>query len=385
MPIKFYNTLTKKKETFEPLSKKTVTMYNCGPTVYFYIHIGNARAFVFADTLRRWLEFRGFEVKQIINITDVGHMTMDADIASNKGEDKLEKEAKKEKKDPWQIADFYTKAFVEDCKQLKLEEPMKLPKATEHIKEMIEIIEKLIKNKHAYVIGNNVYYDVTTFPKYGQLSGNTLEQLKAGARLAVKDEKRNPYDFALWIHDSKHIMQWDSPWGAGYPGWHIECSAMSTKYLGETIDIHTGGEDNIFPHHECEIAQSEGANKKTFVRYWMHTRFLLVDGEKMSKSKGNFFTVRDILEKGYSPLALRYVLVSAQYRTPMNFTFDSLKAAQNTLDKLRDFVIMVENIAPAKNENSAEKENKKIDEILDRTYKKIEESMDDDLNTPAAL
>lgn len=378
MAIRFYNTMTKKKETFTALNANEVTMYNCGPTVYFYIHIGNARAFLFADTLRRWLEYRGYRVKQVMNITDVGHMTADADIDSAKGEDKMEKEAKKEKKDPWQIADFYTKAFLDDVRVLKVEEPFARPRATETIEEMIDLIQKLIDNGHAYLVGNNVYYDVTTFPTYGRLSGNTIDQLKAGARLEVNEEKRNAFDFALWIHDPKHIMQWDSPWGKGYPGWHVECSAMSMKYLGSTIDIHTGGEDNIFPHHECEIAQSEGANKCQFVRYWMHTRFLMVDGEKMSKSRGNFFTVKDILDKGYTPLALRYSMINSQYRTPMNFTFESLKAAEETIEKIKQFIINLGNSGKGD-------ENDKIDGILAIAYKDIEKAMDDDLNTPQAL
>ncbi|MAH43217.1 cysteine--tRNA ligase [archaeon] len=376
--MKFYNSLTKQKEEFQSLNEKEVTMYNCGPTVYFYIHIGNARAFVFSDILRRWLEYRDYTVKQVMNITDVGHMTQDEDIDSTKGEDKLEKEARKEKKDPWQIADFYTKAFLEDSKALKIKEAFAYPKATETIQEMIELIQKLIDNGHAYVVDRNVYYDVTSFPDYGKLSGNTIEQLKAGARLDVNEEKKNPFDFALWVHNPNHIMQWDSPWGKGYPGWHVECSAMSMKYLGKTIDIHTGGEDNIFPHHECEIAQSEGANECEFVKYWMHTRFLLVDGEKMSKSKGNFFTVKDILEKGYSALALRYVLVSAQYRTPMNFSFASLKSAEETLARLKQFMIDLE-------KSGKGEENEGVNNVLIIAYKEIERSMDDDLNTPAAL
>ncbi len=377
MVLRFYNSLTKKKETFQSLHDKEVTMYNCGPTVYFYIHIGNARSFLFSDILRRWLEYHGYRVKQVMNITDVGHMTAD-DTLEAKGEDKLEKEAKKEKKDPWQIADFYTKAFLEDSKSLKLLEPLARPRATETIKEMIEIVQKLIDNGHAYLVGNNVYYDVTSFSDYGKLSGNTIEQLKAGARLDVNEEKRNAFDFALWIHDSKHIMQWDSPWGKGYPGWHVECSAMSMKYLGKTIDIHTGGEDNIFPHHECEIAQSEGANKCEFVKYWMHARFLLVDGEKMSKSKGNFFTVRDILDKGYSALALRYVLVSAHYRTPLNFTFTALRAAEETIERLRQFMIDLDKTGKGK-------DTEEVDRVLKIAYDAIEKNMDDDLNTSPAL
>ena len=269
--MKVFNTYTRRKEEFEPIEPGKVRMYNCGPTVYNFAHIGNARAFVFADVLRRTLEHFGFQVTQIMNITDVGHMTSDAD----EGEDKMAKAAREQKKDPWQIAEFYTKAFLEDIRTLNIQPAFKYPRATEHIPEMIALIERLIANGHAYVVNGNVYYDIATFPRYGRLSGNTIEQLDAGARIEVNPEKRHPADFALWKQDPKHIMQWDSPWGRGFPGWHIECSAMSGKYLGEQFDIHTGAEDNIFPHHESEIAQSEGATGKVpWVKYWIHARFL---------------------------------------------------------------------------------------------------------------
>jgi len=284
--LKLYNSLTKQKEIFQSLAeekkkKKLVTMYTCGPTVYDYVHIGNLRSFLVADLLRRFLEFKGYKVKQVMNITDVGHMTSDAES----GEDKMEAAARREKKDPWQIAEFFTKAFFADAQKINLKKAWKYPRATDHVKEMIKIIEKLVKNGYAYEVNGSVYFDLSKFSDWGKLSGNKLEDLIAGARVEVISEKKNPYDFALWIKNPAHIMQWDSPWGKGYPGWHIECSAMAMKYLGEMIDIHTGGEDNKFPHHESEIAQSEGATGKQFVRYWLHVKHLMVDGEKMSNQK----------------------------------------------------------------------------------------------------
>lgn len=377
MSLKFYNTLTNKKEQFKPIKEGVVKMYNCGPTVYSYAHIGNFRSFVFADLLRRYLEYKGYTVKQVMNITDVGHMTQD-EVTDSAGEDKIEKAAKEQDKKPIDIARFYEEAFLEDSKKMKIKEPMKRPRATEHIQEMIDMDKKLIENGHAYEVNGNVYYDVHSFDDYGKLSGNSLEELEAGKSVKVKEEKKNPLDFALWVTDPKHLMKWDSPWGEGYPGWHIECSAMSTKYLGETLDIHTGGEDNIFPHHECEIAQSEGASGKQFVNYWLHVRHLIVEGEKMSKSKGNFYTLRDIFDKGYSPLALRYVLISAQYRKPLNFTFKALKEAEEKLDRMREFLQRLKNEYP-------EGESQKIEKIIDKKRNDFEKAMDDDLNTPLAL
>lgn len=349
-----------------------------GSTVYFYIHIGNARAFVFADLLRRYLEYKNYKVKQVMNITDVGHMTVD-EVADGKGEDKLEKEAKKERKTPWQIADFYTKAFLEDSRKLNILEPAVRPKATKHIKEMVALIQKLIKNGYAYEKNGSVFYEISKFRDYGKLSGNTLDKLKVGARLGAHPDKKDPRDFALWISDPKHIMSWKTSWSEkGYPGWHLECSAMSMKYLGSTIDIHTGGEDNIFPHHECEIAQSEGATGKKFVNCWMHTRHLLVNKEKMSKSKGNFYTVRDVLEKGHDPRVLRYLLLSAHYRIPLNFTFEGLDAAKKSLDRLDEFISKLKEV-------EGPKQNTKIDKLVKKTGKDFENHMDDDLNISGAL
>ncbi len=334
--LKLYNTYTKKVEIFKPLKEGKVKMYNCGPTVYDYVHIGNFRTYLMADFLRRTLEYIGYKVEQVKNITDVGHLTED-DIEA--GEDKIIRAARKEKKSPYDIARFYEEAFHRDEKKLNILPAHKFPRATEYIDRMIGMITTLIRNGYAYESNGSVFYDVEKFKDYGRLSGNTLENLKTGARLEVHPDKKHPYDFALWLKaDPKHLMQWDSPWSRGYPGWHIECSAMSTANLGETIDIHTGGEDNIFPHHEDEIAQSEGATGKKFVNYWVHGRHLLVDGEKMSKSKGNFYKISDIEKKGLNPIAFRYLCLTTHFQSPLNFTWKSLTSSQKALDRLYDFM-----------------------------------------------
>ncbi|MEM8670109.1 MAG: cysteine--tRNA ligase [Planctomycetota bacterium] len=367
MDIQFYNTLTNTVERFEPLDPGRVKMYSCGPTVYDFAHVGNFRSFLFADLLRRFLEASGFDVWHVMNITDVGHMTDDA-AADGLGEDKMQvaarrlKEDKKSGKvedgavanpdDPYQVADFFMNAFLEDGRKLGLkvvsEFPDRVPQATKFIGEMQQMISKLIERKHAYVGGDGVvYYSVESFPEYGRLSGNTLDALRVGAggRIDLKDQnaKRHPADFMLWKPDAHHIMKWDSPWGAGYPGWHIECSTMSMQVLGtDILDIHTGGEDLIFPHHECEIAQSCGATgKDRFAQFWMHARFLLVEGEKMSKRTGNFFTVRDILSgkatgKSVHPAALRLELIKSHYRAHSNFTASGLTDSGNTVRRLTE-------------------------------------------------
>jgi cysteinyl-tRNA synthetase len=372
--LRFYNTLTRRKEAFKPLRKGLVHIYNCGPTVYMYAHIGNFRTFVFDDLLRRYLEYRGFRVKQLMNITDVGHMTFD-DAADGGGEDKIEQAAKREHKDPYEIARFYENAFIEDAKRMNLLEPHARPRATDYIKDMIRLIERLIKRGYAYEAGGNIFFDVKKFEDYGKLSGNPLEKLKTGARLDAHPLKKDPRDFALWLRNPKHIMQWESPWGKGYPGWHIECSVMSMKHLGETVDIHTGGEDNIFPHHECEIAQSEAATGKPFVKYWLHVRHLMVDGEKMSKSKGNFHILRDLIKKGYDTRAIRYVLLSAHYRTRLNFTENGVKEAEETIKRLEEFMQMLRE----------GKDSKKTEKTVARVKKEFEHAMDDDLNISKAL
>jgi len=367
MEIRLYNTLTNQVERFEPLTAGRVKMYSCGPTVYDFAHVGNFRSFLFADLLRRFLEASGLDVWHVMNITDVGHMTDDA-VADGTGEDKMQvaarrlKEEKKSGKveegavanpdDPYEVADYFMHAFLDDGRKLGLkvasEYPHRVPKATQFIPEMQQMIATLIARKHAYVSSDGVvYFSVEPFPSDGQLSGNTLEALRVGAggRIDIDNQscKRHPADFMLWKPDPKHIMKWDSPWGAGYPGWHIECSTMSMRVLEtDVLDIHTGGEDLIFPHHECEIAQSCGATgNELFSRFWMHARFLLVEGEKMSKRKGNFFTVRDILSGKATgtpvhPAVLRMELIKSHYRAHSNFTTKGLTDSANTVRRLTE-------------------------------------------------
>jgi cysteinyl-tRNA synthetase len=395
MPIRFYNTLTHSVQSFEPINAPNVSMYNCGPTVYDYAHIGNFRSFMFADVLRRFLELAGYNVHQVMNITDVGHMTEDQ-LADGGGEDKMVlaarrmKEAKKSGKadvadpdDPYQIAAFFTDAFIEDARLLGLkvadEYPQQMPRATEHVEHMQQMITTLIEKDHAYVASDGaVYYSVESFPEYGKLSGNSLDKLRGGAGGRISDAhqagKRHPADFLLWKPDATHVMKWDSPWGSGYPGWHIECSAMAKALLGrDVIDIHTGGEDNIFPHHECEIAQTCGATgESSFARFWMHARYLLFEGEKMSKSKGTFFTVRGLLAKGIDPRVLRYELIKANYRTNINFTMKGLQDSASAVQRLNNF-------AATLGDTAAE---------VDGSHPPVAEfvaALSDDLNISAAL
>jgi cysteinyl-tRNA synthetase len=333
MSLRFYDTLTRAKRDFVSLQPGRVRMYNCGPTVYGRPHIGNLRAFLFADLLRRWLELRGFEVQQVMNITDVGHLVADAE----EGEDKLQAQARREKLDPWAIAKRYSDEFFEDLKALGVRPARLYPRASEHIPEMLALIESLLAQGYAYQVGSDVYFDVSKFPRYGRLSGNRVEALEAGARIEVRSEKRHPADFALWKSDPQHLMKWTSRFGEhGFPGWHIECSAMAFKHLGQELDIHTGGEDNIFPHHECEIAQSEAVSGRPFARFWMHSKFLTVDGGKMSKSLGNVYSLPDVLARGYSVQALRFVLLRGHYRQPLDFTWATLDEAKSALAGLEE-------------------------------------------------
>lgn len=309
-------------------------MYHCGPTVYQRPHIGNYRAFLFADLLRRVFELADLDVTQIMNLTDVGHLVDDAE----EGDDKLEAQARKEKLDPWQIVEKVSEQFFADMEALGVKPAHAYPRATDHIEEMVAMVEKLIESKHAYRVGDNVYFDVHSFPAYGQLSGNRIEDLEAGARLEVNDEKKHPADFALWKSDEHHLMKWDTVFGPhGFPGWHIECSAMARKFLGDHFDIHTGGEDNVFPHHECEIAQSESVLGGPFVNLWMHTKFLQVDGGKMGKSLGNAYTLDDLEERGFSALDFRFLMMRGSYRNSLNFTWEALKGAAEARRNLNDF------------------------------------------------
>ena len=431
MPTHLYNTLTHSLQPFTPLTPGpdaanplaggTVCLYTCGPTVYDYAHIGNFRAFLFADLLRRYLEFRGATVRQVMNMTDVGHMVDDSH-ADAQGEDKMAiaqqkmKETKKSGKalvenpdDPYQVAQFFVDAFLADARALQVEvvqdydaapaapgtapapqdSPLKtqdsiMPRPTRLIGAFIKMIETLLANSHAYIGSDGVvYYSVGSFPAYGRLSGNTIAHLEhgAGGRTATSAAKRHPADFFLWKPDPRHLMRWPSPWGEGYPGWHIECSCMATTLLGPSIDIHTGGEDNIFPHHECEIAQSEAATGKPFSQFWLHTRHLMVDGAKMSKSKGNFFTIRDLVAKGYDPLAIRYALISTRYRESMNFSLQGLHEAAGAVTTLRDLADKLQSGIGVPADGPATPILPPDQKLLDT----FTTSLDDDLNISAAL
>ena len=333
LPIYVINTLGHELQELTPIDPPNVRLYTCGPTVYSYTHIGNFRAYIFADTLRRTLEYNGYRVRHVRNITDVGHLT---DETLNTGLDRIEAAARAENMSPWDVAQHYTEVFERDARRLNLLEPHVQPRATDYIAQMIALIGRLIESGHAYASNGNVYYGVETFPTYGALSGNSVEGLIAGARVEVGEGKRSAADFALWkAADPDKLMRWESPWSDGVPGWHVECSAMSMDLLDEEIDIHTGGVDNIFPHHEDERAQSEAATGRPFVRYWMHSELLRIGaGEKMSKSLGNIFTVTDLVERGIHPLAYRYFTFQAHYRTSLNFTWEAVEAAQTGLFRL---------------------------------------------------
>jgi len=367
--IKLYDTYQRQKRAFIPQEPGKVKVYSCGPTVYYYPHIGNLRAYIFADTLRRMFEFNGYEVTQVINITDVGHLVSDAD----EGEDKVENRARKENKSAWDIANFYTEAFLQNIASLNIEHPTVLCKATEHIADQIDLVRRLEELGYTYKTSDGIYFNTLKFPDYGKMAKLDVKGLISGARVEENPEKKNPTDFALWKFspkDEKRQMEWDSPWGIGFPGWHIECSAMAMKYLGDTLDIHTGGVDHIPVHHTNEIAQSEAATGKQFARYWLHVAFLTVEGGKMSKSLGNIYTLQDIADKGYDPLSFRYLLLTAKYRASLNFTWKSLSAAQEALFSLREAISELE-------DTQAEPDKDLVEEF--RGY------INDDLNTPQAI
>ncbi|OGZ29639.1 MAG: cysteine--tRNA ligase [Candidatus Niyogibacteria bacterium RIFCSPHIGHO2_01_FULL_45_28] len=371
--MKLFNTLTRKKEIFRPLRKSWVGLYTCGPTVYNFAHIGNLRTYIFEDLLRRTLEQAGYKVKHVMNITDVGHLTSDADA----GEDKLEKGAKREGKSVWNITRFYTQAFLKDIGRLNIKKAQKLVPATKEIQEQIKMIRRLFKNGYAYETEQAVYFDVMKFKGYTKLSGQKLTQKLAGARKEVvpDPQKRNPADFALWFKIAgrfkNHIMQWPSPWGAGFPGWHIECSAIASKYLGQPFDIHAGGVDHISVHHTNEIAQSEGAYGKPLAKIWMHGEFLLIDTAKMAKSDGNFLTLQLLINKRFDPLAYRYLVLTSHYRSRLNFTWESLGAAKIALEKIRNRVLELRESAKLKDNSVFRRE--------------FDKKIMDDLNSPEAL
>ncbi len=361
-----YNTLTRKKEEFKPINPPNVKMYICGPTVYDYFHIGNARTFVMADIIRKYLEYKGYNVIYAMNLTDV--------------DDKIIKKSIAEKIDSKEVANKYVDAFFEDIQKLKVKKATIYPKATEHMRDIVSMVEKLVANNSAYNVDGNVFYDVNKFKEYGKLSGKKIDELESGARIEINEEKQNPLDFALWKKAKEGEPYWESPWGNGRPGWHIECSAMSCKHLGETFDIHGGGNDLIFPHHENEIAQSEAANKKKFVNYWIHFGFLNINDEKMSKSLGNFSTARDVL-KSYSAEAIRMLFAQSHYGGPLNFTDELLASAGKGLEKLNNLVDKINDEI-----NSSEDQKGISPEFdFDKYKNSFELAMDDDFNSPQAV
>lgn len=371
MDIYFYNTLTHSKDKFKPLDEKEVKIYSCGPTVYKDATIGNMRTNIFQDNLRRTLEYNGYKVKQAMNITDVGHLVSDGD----EGEDKMIKSAKQEGKTPLEIANYYTKLFFRDLDRLNIEIPEIICKATDNIQDMLKVVEELVKKGYAYETSTAIYFDISKLDKYPVLSNLDVENQKAGARVEVDTEKRNPHDFAVWIKaPENHLMKWDSPWGPSYPGWHIECSVMSQKYLGEVFDIHTGGIDLIPTHHENEIAQSKGMCGKIPANYWMHGEFLLINGGKMSKSLGNVYLLQDIVDRGYDPLVYKLFCYSIQYRKKLNFTWEGMDSAKIALDRLRE--------AYQKHLNGTEDV---AEELISKYEKDFNEAINDDLNMPVAM
>ena len=375
MELRLYNTLSRQKEIFKPLKAGEAGIYTCGPTVYNYAHIGNMRTYVFEDGLVRTLNFLGYKVKRVMNITDVGHLVSDADS----GEDKMEVGAKREGKSAWDIAKFYTEAFFKDYKALNCLMPDVTCPATEYIKEMIALVSTLEKKGFAYRIGDGIYFDTAKLPDYGKLAGKShMEGIQEGARVEVNADKRNPHDFALWkfsTPEEKRQMEWDSPWGKGFPGWHLECSAMAMKHLGNTIDIHCGGEDHVAVHHTNEIAQSEAATGAPFAHYWLHARFLVMaDSGKMAKSAGGFLTVETLREKGYDPLAYRYFCFSAHYRKQLEFSWEAMDTSAKSVEALRAMVtkLKAEAKAPLLSRNSP-------------YYLAFTEALADDLNLSLAL
>lgn len=371
MKMKFYNTLTKKKEEFKPINEGKVCMYSCGPTVYNFAHIGNLRAYLFMDNLRRTLKYNGYELKHVMNITDVGHLVSDAD----EGEDKMMKAARRENKDPFEIANFYTQKFLEDLKKLDIDIPEIIARATEHIGCMEEYVKQIIANGYTYETENTIYFDTSKLDKYGLLSNKDIKEEDLEARIDVDPNKKNPNDFAVWIKaPEEHLMKWETFWGKCYPGWHLECSAMGHKYLGEEFDIHTGGVDHITVHHENEIAQAKGYCGKIPAHYWMHVEFLQVDGKKMSKSLNNLYTLQDLAEKGFEPAVYRMFNLGAHYTKKINFTLEAMEAAKTALTRLRDGYL---------------KHKEGLANIDDKIIKEYEEkflsAINDDLNMPVAM
>ncbi len=389
--LRLYNTLGRTIEEFTPISDDRVGLYTCGPTVYNFAHIGNLRSYLFEDILRRALEYLGFRVSHVMNVTDVGHLTDDAD----EGEDKMLRSAREKGMSVWDIANHYTDAFFADLELLNVRRPTIVCKATEHIPDMINMIKRIEANGFTYMAGGNVYFDVSRFPEYGKMALLDRAELKSGARIEVDPNKKNPRDFVLWFTKSKfgrQAMVWDSPWGEGYPGWHIECSAMSTRYLGEQFDIHCGGVDHIPVHHTNEIAQTEAATGKKWVNYWIHGEFLILDDGKMAKSKGKFITLQSLMDEGYEPLDYRYFNLNAHYRTQLQFTFESLAGARSARGRLMDRVADIMDAADEPTRAEVELLADSGTERLDRDFRSaadhvaaFREHLSEDLNAPRCL
>ena len=378
MALRIYNTLSRKKEEFVPLVRGRVGMYVCGPTVYNHPHIGHAKSYISFDVIVRYLRYLGNKVLYVQNITDVGHLTDDAD----EGEDRIERQSKIDKIHPMELVDLYTQSYFEDMDRLGNLRPNSSPRATGHILEQIELVKTLLEKKYAYEVNGSVYFDVHSFGEYGKLSGRNVDELEAGKRVEVKGEKRHPADFALWKKaEPGHILQWSSPWGKGYPGWHLECSAMSMKYLGDQFDIHGGGIDNQFPHHECEIAQSEcSSGEKPFVKYWIHNNMVTVNSQKMGKSLGNFITVKDALKK-WDPMVIRFFVLQSHYRSTLDFSEDAVGAARQGFERLagsvnrfRSYLKNVETVS----------ETPQLGKLFSTYKQQFFDALDDDFNTPQA-
>ena len=377
--LHIYNTLSREKEKFEPIEEGFVGIYVCGPTVYGDPHLGHAKSYVSFDLVVRYLRYLGYNVRYVQNITDVGHLTDDAD----QGEDKLEKQARKEKLEPMEIAEKYTYNYFRDMDKLQVLRPDISPRATGHIIEQIEMVKKLIKNGHAYIADGNVYFDVSSDEDYGKLSGRSVEELESGSRIETASDKKSPEDFALWKKaDEGHIMRWPSPWSEGYPGWHVECSAMSTKYLGEHFDIHGGGLDNQFPHHECEIAQSEGAHNKPFANYWMHNNMVTLEGQKMGKSLGNAISLdeffrgdHELLSRAWDPQVIRFFLLQSHYRSTTDFSEEALNGAESGLRNLQDIIRLIQST------EAGDADAYELTSLKD----KLESKLNDDFNSAQAI
>lgn len=378
MALRVYSSLTRQKEEFVPLHPGFVGIYVCGPTVYHHAHIGHAKGYVSFDVVVRYLRYLGYQVRYVQNITDVGHLTDDAD----EGEDKILQRAAREQMQPMELVEAFMRSYFEDMDALNVVRPDISPRASGHIPEQIELIKVLLEKGFAYEVNGSIYFSVESFPEYGKLSGRRVEELEEGARVAVNPEKRNPADFALWKRaESGHILRWLSPWGWGYPGWHLECSTMAMKYLGQTVDIRGGGLDNIFPHNECEIAQSEAATGEPFARYWLHWNMVTVDGVKMGKSLGNFTTIKRALQE-YSPLAIRFFILTSHYRSPLDFSEEALGGAAKGLERLHGTVRLVRTRLEAAPPGDADPT---VEEMLSRYRAQFLEAMDDDFNTAAAI